>query len=742
MAVYARTETLSFCSSATHESLSEALDEQRMRGDFCDIRFTVHGETLKAHRAVLSARSPYFNTMFTSNFQETDQGDIDMTHVFSAPQHFQEILRYMYRGSISISGETFEEILNGASHFLMEKLRQICAQFMLTNLGPSNCLRLWAIADRYNLDKLATVCKAMARSRFHDCIKYKQETLEMPQDFLLLIIKEGVLDLLTVEDKLRFLRRWLDYNVKERECNFKDVLQELLGRNCDPHLRLTQLCSNISQKSYLNVLKMVDYTLTGLQIRNPIPCPIVGLVGTLKEKRPQTGTYLNRLIAYIPAFRRWIVLGQFEHDHTVVCKQLVGFVRHFAVFKGGDSERVVIVDLLKGSCQELPDVPWGSINRIGPLPQFFCFDETIFCVVDWGNTCSLRKSCNTANKSSTLGSQPQQVHQDHSSSDEATGSPSNTSTKNNFFVNRRLFKLDVTSRTWSEVCDLPLGNGSDLHLMRYQQRQQVGKVFIWAGQRKAASQGSTVSPGWMCLTKDIYRYRVVPLAPPENDPLNGRAVTLSGIGSKIVVSSMASVTIQRVYDIKEDKWQMQAKEKYVKPPCLVPLPLENYAVSTAEMPGSSSYLAIEHMYSMDISCSCISRLMAYNLEGPERKWTELPPPPTERVTKYVACHLPSVVMMNAKPALYLDENLEEGQGPLFHYTLEGFSGFAGQIRASELSQHLLAPGVVNGNGSSGFSSSSGDNSPRQDDTNARLSPGGSRNGSISPNGNGFSFHFY
>lgn len=737
MAVYSRSETLSFRCSATSETLSEALDEQRTRGEFCDVRFVVHGETLVAHRAVLSARSQYFHTMFTSNFQEIDQGDIDMTHVFSTPQQFQEILNYMYRGSITISGDTFEEILNGASHFLMERLRLTCAQYMISNLGPSNCLRIWAIADRYNLDNVAVICKAMAKSRFHDCIRYKQETLEMPAEFLKVAIKEGILDLLQVEEKLRFLRRWLDNNIKAREFVFKEILQELLSRDSDSNQRLSLLFNNITQKSYLNVMKMVDYTLSGLQVRTPLIFPIVGLVGVLKEKLPQTGMYLNRVIAFIPGLRRWVILGSFEHDHTIMCKQLVGFVRHCAVFKGGDSERVVLVDLLRGTCEELPDVPWGSIDRIGPLPQFFCFDETVFCVVDWGNTCSLKKTSSNINLGSSKSSGSKVNHP--RSTEAAKGSPSqgSNSKDSEFFVNRRLFKLDVASRSWSEVCDLPLSNGSALHLMRYQQRQQAGKVFIWAGQRKAASQGSAVSPGWMCLVREGYRYNVIPLAPPETDPLNGRAVTLSGTGHKIVVSSMSSVSSQRVYDIREDHWTTQSKEKYVKPPCLETLPLENNAVTTVEMPGLSSYLATDCLYNMDISSPCISRLLAYNLVGPEKKWSELPPPPTERVTKYVACHLPAVVMMSAKPASYLDENVEEGQGPLFHYTLEGCGTSEGHFRSSVNLPHHLAPSAVD----SGHSSS-GDSSPRHDDIQSKLCPSASRHGSISPSSTGFSFHFY
>ena len=706
MAVYAKTATLTYKSNATHETLCEALDEQRTQGEFCDVRFLVEGVAVMAHRAVLSARSPYFHTMFTSNFQETGQVDIDMSHIFSTAENFREVLKYIYRGSIEISGDTFEEVLNGASHFLMEKLRLTCAQYMVTNVGPHNCLRMWALADRYNLDNVASICKAMAKSRFHDSIIYLQETLEIPSEFLRAIIKDGIMDATPVEDKLRFLRRWLDYDLKEREPIFKDILQAILERKCNGDNRLNPLCSSITHKSYLNVLKMVDYTLSGFQLRGPSTYPTVGLVGMVKEKRPQTSRYHLTLLAYITEMRRWMILGEFEHDPSVVCKQVLGFVRHFAVFKGGDSERIVLADLKSGLCEELPEVPWGSSDRIGPLPQFFCYDETVFCVVDWGNTCTPTK---------TSGVRPQAENTKTSK-----GSPD----KKRLYVNRRLFKLDIKTRSWGIVCDLPMTNGSAVHFMRYQQRQQSGKVYIWAGQRRADTGGSSEAPYWMCLTKDgTQAYKVIQLATPQTDPLNGRAVTLSGTGNKIVVSSMVSVSSQRVYDILEGTWTVQQKEKYVKPPGVETLPLEGHTFTTVEMPGPSSYLATDYLYYMDILCPCVSKFWGYNLVGSERRWVELPSPPTENVKKYVACYIPGVVMGGAKQAYYMDTALAQDQGPLTLLSLDVGNDC---LSRSALPLHMLSSGEINSG-----SHSSSDSSPRRDDS--RLSPAVFRNGTASPN---------
>ena len=50
----------------TVSSLTRAFEQ----GNFADIHFTVHGETIPAHRVILAARSVYLAEMFQTQWQE------------------------------------------------------------------------------------------------------------------------------------------------------------------------------------------------------------------------------------------------------------------------------------------------------------------------------------------------------------------------------------------------------------------------------------------------------------------------------------------------------------------------------------------------------------------------------------------------------------------------------------------------------------------------------------------------
>lgn len=77
-----------------------------------DVTLAVEGKYLKAHKIVLSACSPYFQTMFT-NTVPMEKHPIVVFHDLKY-NHLKILIDFMYRGEISIDEKELSEVLKVA----------------------------------------------------------------------------------------------------------------------------------------------------------------------------------------------------------------------------------------------------------------------------------------------------------------------------------------------------------------------------------------------------------------------------------------------------------------------------------------------------------------------------------------------------------------------------------------------------------------------------------------------------
>lgn len=87
-------------SSPTHAiSLLGVLNEQRLKGQFCDVVLMAGEHRYPAHRSVLAASSEYFHTLFSRRDSESrDEIQLD----FCEPEAFEIVLNYIYSSSLFV----------------------------------------------------------------------------------------------------------------------------------------------------------------------------------------------------------------------------------------------------------------------------------------------------------------------------------------------------------------------------------------------------------------------------------------------------------------------------------------------------------------------------------------------------------------------------------------------------------------------------------------------------------------
>lgn len=105
--------------------LFDRLKYQRATGRFCDVSLTVNKTVFRAHRLVLAAYSPYFDSIFRFNriTKEKVHVNYENADVFGA------ILDYMYSGHIVIDRSCVVDILKLANDFIVSLLDDLTLGF-------------------------------------------------------------------------------------------------------------------------------------------------------------------------------------------------------------------------------------------------------------------------------------------------------------------------------------------------------------------------------------------------------------------------------------------------------------------------------------------------------------------------------------------------------------------------------------------------------------------------------------
>ena len=203
------------------EELLHKLNELRETNILCDTTIRAQGQDFPAHRCVLSAASPYFRAMFTSQLKEKESNLVELQDTKSTT--ISDVLQYIYTGETSIDSSNAEDLVMVADYLIIPSLKTKAAVFLEGTLNAFNCLALESFASRYNCESLKQATVAYKMENFVDVTR--------SEDFRLLDLEKVkelfCLDEINVaeeEEVFEAVIAWVKHDLPSREC----VLPELL----------------------------------------------------------------------------------------------------------------------------------------------------------------------------------------------------------------------------------------------------------------------------------------------------------------------------------------------------------------------------------------------------------------------------------------------------------------------------------------------------------------------------------
>ncbi len=135
------------------EDLAQLIDNE----EISDVIFIVEGEEIHAHTSIISTRSKWFHTLFFHGFLEGlpeklgEKKKIKLEECYK--DEFRVILNYLYTGKLYINNQSLLRLYALAHRFNLEEMETLCAKHLEEILTDENTLPLLLESYEMHLDE-------------------------------------------------------------------------------------------------------------------------------------------------------------------------------------------------------------------------------------------------------------------------------------------------------------------------------------------------------------------------------------------------------------------------------------------------------------------------------------------------------------------------------------------------------------------------------------------------------------
>lgn len=205
------------------QELIQKLDELRRSNILCDTTLRADGQDFTAHRCVLSAASPYFRALFTSqlNVQESESNLIELTEITC--DALTEVLQYIYTGKAKIDSSTAQDLVVAADYLIIPSLKSKASLFLEESIDVSNCLALESFASQYNCESLKQAAVTYSRENFVAVAK-SSDFQSLDFENVKKLLSEDEINVPQEEDVYEAVIRWVKHDPASRECSLPELL--------------------------------------------------------------------------------------------------------------------------------------------------------------------------------------------------------------------------------------------------------------------------------------------------------------------------------------------------------------------------------------------------------------------------------------------------------------------------------------------------------------------------------------
>ena len=198
-------EVMNFADPNFSTAVMERLKKQREVGSFCDIVFQVETYQFEAHRSVLAAWSPFFESMLKRNKVTREVLYVPCKH----KEVFETLLDYLYMGKICLDKHNVSDLLKLANHYTLHHLKSYCQDFLGRILDVTNCFQIKDLAERCALPTLVKTAESFFMANIVAVIR-QAEIQKFGEQKIQKLLLNRLLPL-SEEHKLHLICHWVRF---------------------------------------------------------------------------------------------------------------------------------------------------------------------------------------------------------------------------------------------------------------------------------------------------------------------------------------------------------------------------------------------------------------------------------------------------------------------------------------------------------------------------------------------------
>ena len=144
----AKAPKIAFLQGQINDHLGNLLNS----GQMSDITLVIKGEELKAHKLILSARSPVFAQMFAANGTDNPVSRLKIEECKA--NTFKAFLHFIYTDQMEETEDMAKNLLDIATTYEVQLLKLKCENFLMKHLSTDNCVDILLLSDTHRASYL------------------------------------------------------------------------------------------------------------------------------------------------------------------------------------------------------------------------------------------------------------------------------------------------------------------------------------------------------------------------------------------------------------------------------------------------------------------------------------------------------------------------------------------------------------------------------------------------------------
>ena len=183
--------------------------------------------TVPCHKLVLMAASPYFETMFTTSFKDSSQEEVSVKFPGANADAIRMIIQYFYSGEIDLNVENAEDIMTASGFLGLDDSKAECDELMANHIDSSNCIRVFAFGQKFDLPKLTSNAHEFIVKHFHEALRASPDFKLLKEADLVEILQDDDLNVATEDIVFEAVVRWVNADLNERKEAFTRVASKV-----------------------------------------------------------------------------------------------------------------------------------------------------------------------------------------------------------------------------------------------------------------------------------------------------------------------------------------------------------------------------------------------------------------------------------------------------------------------------------------------------------------------------------